>query len=181
MGARMLLTPPSLFLFPLPAGGRRCPPAAVFSFFILIMKTFRIRYSIVHGEYEYADEIIVTAKAMNDREAVRRIAGLWLADESPGYREEFGEILLREDFGFLPCGVRAIADVSWEEAEPILVIVDRGIVEDIKNIPADIEIRVIDWDPCTIDRRGRPVPSVSVWTADDEDEDGEYVPGSGSD
>lgn len=148
---------------------------------MLIMKKYRVTYTIVHGEYEYADEIIATARAMNDREAIRHIAGLWLADESPGYREEFGEILLREDFGFLPCGVRAIAGVSWEEMEPILVIVDRGIVEDIKNIPGDIEIRVIDWDPDTIDRRGRPVPSVSVWTAYDEDEDGEHVPGSGRD
>jgi hypothetical protein len=129
------------------------------------MKTFRITYTIVDGEHEYADEMIVAATNMSHQLATGHLAEFWLSDESPGYREEFGEILITEGFGFLPCGVRAITDVHWEEIKPIIVNVRKGMVKTIQNIPPGVIIEIRDWDTEKLDKGGRPVPAVIRWDA----------------
>lgn len=131
------------------------------------MKTYRIRYTIVDGEHPYADEMIVSDKAMTDQRAVRHIAECWLPGATPQYRQLFRRVLLREGFAFLPGGERGIKGMTWEEILPITITISHGLIENVINIPAGQHVEIRDWDAAEFDENGEPVPDVTVWDGDD--------------
>jgi hypothetical protein len=145
-------------------------------FLIHTMKTFRITYTIIDGEHEYADEIVVSAEEMTDEQAVRRIADFWVSGETSETRALFRKVLVRENFSFLPGATRAIKKIHWEEIKPILITVRKGMIEEIKDIPDGVEIKVVDWDTDELDAASNPVPAVIIW-----DSSGEYATAPGDD
>lgn len=135
---------------------------------ISIMKKYRVTYTIVDGEHEYADEIVVAAERMDRERAIREVVECALRSDPPDQKDAALKGLLRKGRVFLPPLSRAIGDVTWEETgqetEPIFVTIADGSIENIANIPEDYHIEVRDWDA------GHP--EVTVW-----EHDGQWAPG----
>jgi len=143
-------------------GLRRAVKRRVFLLFSSIMYTYRIRYTVIDNDHEYADEFFVSAECMSNERAAQELADAW-----PGSPEEkalFRKELLENDYADFFCDDRAIADLSWEEMKPIVVTVRGGVVQNVSDIPEGLQVNVVDWDSEETDDNGDPVPSVDVWT-----------------
>jgi hypothetical protein len=126
------------------------------------MKTFRIRYTVIDGEREYADEFFVSAESMSGVLAAQKLADTWPG--SPKEKALFSHRLHQEDYAPLFCDSRAIADLSWEEMKPVVVTVRGGVVQDVSNIPEGLQVNIVDWDNGETGEDGELVPSVDAWT-----------------
>ena len=135
------------------------------------MKKYRITSTIIDGEHEYPDEIVVSrSRPLSERQACELVAHFWCDPNDSAEWDGFVDELLNESSAMIPGDTRAVTDVAWDEIEPVTVIVRNGMIEDIRNIPENLEIKTVDWDTEGLDTRGRPVPAISLW-----DSRGEHV------
>jgi len=106
-------------------------------------KTFHVSCTIKDGEYEYGDSLVMQCDGANVAEqAFRELAGYYACD--PEEEQEIVNALQSE--GEAMIGDRTITQVSIKEAVPITVIVHGGLVQDIRNIPEEVAIRIQDYD-----------------------------------
>jgi hypothetical protein len=127
------------------------------------MKIFRLRYSIIHGEYSYREWDDIETSEMCLLRAVDLISEEFIPDHLRDERQAFTTELLSRGSAMIPGQDRAVMDIRWEEIKPITVTVRGGIVQDIENIPENVRIKVIDWDNDELDGNDDPVPSVGIW------------------
>jgi hypothetical protein len=125
------------------------------------MKRFRITYTVISGEYEHTAELFVRAGAMNDEQAAREVAAQWA--KTPPERQVLQTQLYEEDFAEVPGQALAIEEVFWREVKPLTVIVQGGVVQEVSNIPENVQVKVIDWDDDLSGKDEEPAPAVTIW------------------
>jgi hypothetical protein len=127
------------------------------------MKTFRLHYAIIHGEYSYREWSDIKAPEMNLPRAADQLAEEYIPNHLSDERQAFSAELLSRGSAMLPHEDRAITGIRWEEIKPIVVTVRGGLVQEISDIPAGIRIKVVDWDTDELDKHGNPRPFVGYW------------------
>ena len=137
------------------------------------MKTYRITYTICHGEYTYAKDSVVNAPNMNRDNAIRAVGAEWfLPQYSPQELETFCREYTAEGFAWID-GDRGISAIRFEEIEPVISItVSDGLIENIVGIPEGYRVEVRDWDAVETDEHGETVPEATIW-----EHDGQWAPG----
>jgi len=109
----------------------------------LIPETFRIDYTIQDGEHEYGDFFFLKSNWDSvEKEAHRKLAEFFAYGEEK--EKEMLETLQTEGMAMIGC--RAIKDLSIDVVEAVTVILRRGQIQDIQNIPEGGVIRVRDYD-----------------------------------
>ncbi len=127
------------------------------------MKTFRVHYAIIHGEYSYREWIDVEAADMDFPQAASLVFDELASERLLEYRQEIIGSILSEGSAMIPVQDRTIMNIRWEEVKPIVVTVYGGVVQDISDIPEGVTVKVVDWNNDEVDVKDNPVPSVGIW------------------
>lgn len=136
------------------------------------MKTFRITYTICHGEYTYAEHSFVDLPKMDRDDAIRAVGAEWfLPQYSPQELKAFCREYRAEGFAWID-GDRGIADIRFEEIPPISITVSDGLIENIVGIPEGCRVEIRDRDADAVAENGVSAPEVTVW-----EHDGQWAPG----
>jgi hypothetical protein len=127
------------------------------------MKTFRISYIIRHGEFTYPAHSLVNALSLDRADAIRAVGSEWfLPHYSPQELEAFCREYTADGFAWID-GDRGVSDIRFEEVLPISIIVRGGLVQEISDIPAGVQLKVVDWDTDELDEHGDPLPWINYW------------------
>jgi hypothetical protein len=125
------------------------------------MTLWKISYTILHGEYEYADSLSCEADNLSMTAAAAAIAEACCGGDDVE-QNEFIASLVREGYMVLPDG-RTITDLGWEQVSPIVITISDGCIEAITRIPEGVTVEIRDWDGAFEDETGEWVPAVSEW------------------
>lgn len=107
------------------------------------IKTYHVSCVIKQGEYEYGDSFVIQSEeATVEEEALRELAQYYAYDSEDAHK--IIEDLKTE--GMAMIGDRAITDVTFREAIPVTITMRGGVIQDIRNIPDNLTIRVLDYD-----------------------------------
>jgi hypothetical protein len=104
---------------------------------------YQVRCTIQDGEYEYGDSFVLKSTSDSVKEKVyQKLLEVYAYGEEEG--KEMVEALKTEGEAMIGC--RVIKDVSILVVESVKIIVRGGVIQDIQNIPDDVNIRVFDYD-----------------------------------
>lgn len=109
----------------------------------LTQRRFMCHYTIQDSEYEYGESFLVESKNMDELEQVyQELAELYSVDDED--KSDIITNLRTDDFAMI--GERAIKDVSIRDLITIRVYVRSGVIQEIQNIPPEIQIQVQNYD-----------------------------------
>jgi len=124
----------------------------------------KIHYSVLDGRHEYPLSFFTHVRKMNRTITYHRIAHLY-SQETPERKEIFLSLRYNGKAG-INGGTRTIADVTYEFIPPIEVIVAGGEIRDVRYIPQETVVRVLNYDKRATPDCMECINSVVYWTGE---------------